>query len=31
MFYLGIDIGKRNHEVGLINHSGDPVGKTLSF
>ncbi|SDL32574.1 hypothetical protein SAMN05216216_14220, partial [Lacicoccus qingdaonensis] len=26
MFYLGIDIGKRNHEVGLINHSGDPVG-----
>lgn len=31
MFYLGIDIGKRNHEVGLINHAGDPIGKTLSF
>lgn len=31
MFYLGIDIGKRNHEVGLINHAGDPVGKILSF
>lgn len=31
MFYLGIDIGKRNHEVGLINGSGDPVGKTLKF
>lgn len=31
MFYLGIDIGKRNHEVGLINDSGDPVGNTLRF
>lgn len=31
MFYLGIDIGKRNHEVGLINHAGDLVGKTLRF
>lgn len=31
MFYLGIDIGKRNHEVGLINDTGDPVGKTLRF
>lgn len=31
MFYLGIDIGKRNHEVGLINDTGDPIGKTLRF
>lgn len=31
LFYLGIDIGKRNHEVGLINERGDPIGKTLRF
>lgn len=31
LFYLGIDIGKRNHEVGLINEKGDPIGKTLRF
>lgn len=31
MFYLGIDIGKRHHEAGLINDKGDPVGKTLRF
>lgn len=31
MFYLGIDIGKRHHEAGLINDSGDPVGKTVRF
>lgn len=31
MFYVGIDIGKRHHEAGLINDKGDPVGKTLRF
>src|SRR5699024_3757652 len=31
MFYLGIDIGKRHHEIGLINDKGDPIGKTLRF
>ncbi len=31
MFYLGIDIGKRHHEAGLINEKGDPIGKTVRF
>ena len=31
MFYLGIDIGKRNHEAGLIDENGNPIGKTLRF
>lgn len=31
LFYLGIDIGKRNHEIGLVNEKGDPIGKTLRF
>ena len=31
MFYIGIDIGKRHHEAGLINDTGDPVGKTIRF
>jgi len=31
MFYIGVDIGKRHHEVGLINDKGDPVGKTVRF
>jgi transposase len=31
MFYLGIDIGKRHHEAGLINEKGNPVGKTVRF
>src|SRR5690625_4760059 len=31
MFYIGIDIGKRNHEAGLINEKGEPIGKTLRF
>lgn len=31
LFYLGIDIGKRHHEIGLINETGDPIGKTLRF
>ncbi|MEI5909629.1 hypothetical protein WAK64_21770 [Bacillus spongiae] len=29
MFFLGIDIGKRHHEVELINDKGNPVGKAL--
>lgn len=31
MFYIGIDIGKRHHEAGLINDKGKPVGKTIRF
>lgn len=31
MFYLGIDVGKRNHEAGLIDEKGKPIGKTLRF
>lgn len=31
MFYIGIDIGKRNHEVGLIDDKGKPIGNTLRF
>ncbi len=31
MFYIGIDIGKRHHEAGLINDKGDHVGKTIRF
>ncbi|MGP4062940.1 IS110 family transposase [Halobacillus sp. H74] len=31
MIYLGIDIGKRHHEAGLINESGNPIGKTIRF
>src|SRR5699024_2113296 len=31
MFYIGIDIGKRHHEVGLINDKGNHVGKTVRF
>lgn len=31
MFYIGVDIGKRHHEVGLINDKGNPVGKTVRF
>lgn len=31
LFYLGIDIGKRNHEAGLIDEKGKPIGKTLRF
>lgn len=29
MFFVGIDIGKRNHEIALIDKNGTPVGKTL--
>jgi len=31
MIYLGIDIGKRHHEAGLINEKGDSIGKTIRF
>src|SRR5690625_1777954 len=31
MFYVGIDIGKRQHEVVVIDDKGQPVGKTLRF
>lgn len=31
MFYIGIDIGKRNHEIGLIDDKGKPIGNTLRF
>ena len=31
MLYVGIDIGKRHHEVGVIDDQGHPVGKTLRF
>ncbi|WP_181917264.1 hypothetical protein [Virgibacillus dokdonensis] len=31
MFYIGIDIGKRHHETGLINDKGDHVGKSIRF
>ncbi|MGF1919233.1 IS110 family transposase [Enterococcus faecalis] len=29
MFFIGIDIGKHNHEVALIDDKGTPLGKTL--
>src|SRR5690625_1750892 len=31
MFYSGIDIGKRNHEVALVDDQGNPVGETVRF
>lgn len=31
MYYLGIDIGKNNHEAGLIRDDGSHVGKSLRF
>lgn len=31
LFYLGIDIGKRNHETGLISEEGNPIGRTVRF
>src|SRR5699024_12541671 len=31
MFFIGIDIGKRHHEAGLINDKGDHVGNTIRF
>ena len=31
MMYLGIDIGKNNHEAGIITEGGKKVGKSLRF
>lgn len=31
MFYVGIDIAKKNHQVGIINETGNPISKTLNF
>lgn len=31
MFYIGIDIGKRHHEAGIIDDKGNPIGKTIRF
>lgn len=31
MRYLGIDIGKKQHEAGLIDEQGQPIGKTVRF
>src|SRR5699024_7537674 len=31
MFYIGIDIGKRHHEAGLIDDKEDHIGKTTRF
>ena len=31
MFFVGIDIGKRNHEVALIDERGQAIGRTLRF
>ncbi|MGG5340572.1 IS110 family transposase [Enterococcus sp. AZ192] len=31
MFFIGIDIGKRNHEAALLDEQGKLLGKTLRF
>lgn len=31
MYYLGIDIGKNNHEAGIIRDDGSHVGRSLRF
>lgn len=31
MYYLGIDVGKNNHEAGLVKEDGAHVGKSLRF
>lgn len=31
MYYLGIDIGKNNHETGFIDGEGKHIGKSLRF
>ncbi len=31
MYYLGVDVGKNNHEAGFINQEGKQVGKSLRF
>ena len=29
MFFVGIDVGKRNHEIALIDEKGISLGKTI--
>ena len=31
MFFVGIDIGKRNHEAAIIDDKGKPIGKPIRF
>jgi transposase len=31
MFYVGIDIAKKAHEVGILNEAGEMVGESLNF
>ena len=31
MFYVGIDIAKKNHEASIIDFSGKPLSKSISF
>lgn len=31
MFYVGIDIAKKNHEASIIDSSGKPLSKSISF
>ena len=31
MYYLGIDIGKNNHEAGFISKAGKHIGKSIRF
>ena len=31
MLYMGIDVGKNNHEAGMINSEGTHLGKSLRF
>jgi transposase len=31
MLYMGIDVGKNNHEAGIINPEGKHLGKSLRF
>ncbi len=31
MFFVGIDIGKRNHEAAIIDEQGKPLGKPIRF
>jgi transposase len=31
MSAVGIDVGKRSHEAGFLNGSGEPIGRSLRF
>ncbi|TFF63873.1 IS110 family transposase, partial [Helcococcus ovis] len=31
MFYIGIDIAKKNHEASIIDSSGKSLSKSISF